>query len=230
MYALESIDLLQASGIQFHRMEADGIDPATFAEFMLTSGLVLNEEMKWISFHRYFFLQNFQYDCGFVYVLILLFQCLRFRIHVQASDGSQDSSRWGRVFHGFEIAISLRLWCEGYYNDGDYKRFHSWFTNIIKTFISFSILVLDEKLPQFERRVAGGSGWPTSWADRSISPSRVGLPSDGNGFLQVARGMWTCEVNLFMQKVVKWFCVPFLPGLLWERNWWWALQRKTVRP
>ncbi len=53
MYASDSIELLQGSGIQFHRMETDGIDPLTFSEYLYTSGIVLNEDMRWISFHRY---------------------------------------------------------------------------------------------------------------------------------------------------------------------------------
>ena len=52
MYAPESIDLLQKSGIDFQRHEEIGIMPNDFAELMITSGLVLNDETKWISFHR----------------------------------------------------------------------------------------------------------------------------------------------------------------------------------
>jgi len=52
MYAEDSIDLLQKSGIQFAKSENDGIDHVTFAELLITSGIVLNDEIQWLSFHR----------------------------------------------------------------------------------------------------------------------------------------------------------------------------------
>ena len=52
MYTPESIELLRAHGIDFQRHEDMGIDPNHFAELMITSGLVLTDETKWISFHR----------------------------------------------------------------------------------------------------------------------------------------------------------------------------------
>lgn len=55
MYAPESIELLQKSGIDFQRHEEMGIMPNDFAELMITSGLVLSDDTKWVSFHRYVF-------------------------------------------------------------------------------------------------------------------------------------------------------------------------------
>lgn len=52
MFAPESVELLQKSGIDFQRHEEFGILPNDFAELMITSGLVLTDETKWISFHR----------------------------------------------------------------------------------------------------------------------------------------------------------------------------------
>lgn len=52
MYSSESIDLLHKSGIDFQRHENEGIKPNEFAELLTTSGLVLFDEVKWISFHR----------------------------------------------------------------------------------------------------------------------------------------------------------------------------------
>ncbi len=52
MYAPESVDLLQKSGIDLQRHDEMGIEPNDFAELMITSGLVLMEDVKWISFHR----------------------------------------------------------------------------------------------------------------------------------------------------------------------------------
>ena len=53
MYSQDSIDLLQNSGLQFKKHEEEGIDTLYFAELLMTSGLVLCENVKWLSFHRY---------------------------------------------------------------------------------------------------------------------------------------------------------------------------------
>jgi len=63
MYAPESIELLQKSGIDFQRHEEIGILPNDFAELMITSGLVLAPETKWISFHS-------GYDFGYFVKLL----------------------------------------------------------------------------------------------------------------------------------------------------------------
>ncbi|KAG7273450.1 hypothetical protein CRUP_032698 [Coryphaenoides rupestris] len=52
MYSQDSIDLLQNSGLQFKKHEEEGIDTLYFAELMMTSGLVLCDNVKWLSFHR----------------------------------------------------------------------------------------------------------------------------------------------------------------------------------
>ncbi|ORY70074.1 ribonuclease H-like domain-containing protein [Pseudomassariella vexata] len=46
-----SIESLQQAGIDFEKLERDGIDPNAFAALMTTSGLVSFEEVKWLSFH-----------------------------------------------------------------------------------------------------------------------------------------------------------------------------------
>ena len=63
MYAEDSVDLLQNSGIQFERHEQEGIDPMHFAEMMLVSGLVLMDDVKWLSFHS-------GYDFGYLINLL----------------------------------------------------------------------------------------------------------------------------------------------------------------
>lgn len=63
MYAQDSIDLLQNSGIQFKKHEEDGIDPVDFAELLMTSGIVLMENIKWLSFHS-------GYDFGYLLKLL----------------------------------------------------------------------------------------------------------------------------------------------------------------
>lgn len=52
MYSQDSIDLLQNSGLQFKKHEEEGIDTLYFAELLMTSGLVLCENVRWLSFHR----------------------------------------------------------------------------------------------------------------------------------------------------------------------------------
>ncbi len=53
MFAPESVELLQKSGIDFGRHEEFGIIPNDFAELVITSGLVLTDATSWISFHRF---------------------------------------------------------------------------------------------------------------------------------------------------------------------------------
>lgn len=59
MYAQDSIELLQNSGLQFKKHEEEGIDPLEFAELLMTSGIVLMENVKWLSFHS-------GYDFGYL--------------------------------------------------------------------------------------------------------------------------------------------------------------------
>jgi CCR4-NOT transcription complex subunit 7/8 len=51
MYAQDSIELLTNSGIDFAMHERNGISPMDFGELLTSSGLVLNDDIKWISFH-----------------------------------------------------------------------------------------------------------------------------------------------------------------------------------
>ncbi|XP_062195848.1 probable CCR4-associated factor 1 homolog 7 [Phragmites australis] len=47
----DSIDLLRRSGIDFDRFAAEGADTARFAELLMSSGVVLNADVQWITFH-----------------------------------------------------------------------------------------------------------------------------------------------------------------------------------
>jgi len=51
MFAQDSIDLLVSSGISFDDHAARGIDPLHFGELLMVSGLVLDDRVKWVSFH-----------------------------------------------------------------------------------------------------------------------------------------------------------------------------------
>eukprot|EP01059_Diplonema_ambulator_P017589 TRINITY_DN295_c1_g2_i4.p1 TRINITY_DN295_c1_g2~~TRINITY_DN295_c1_g2_i4.p1 ORF type:complete len:419 (+),score=47.34 TRINITY_DN295_c1_g2_i4:187-1257(+) len=50
MYALDSIKLLTDSGIEFSQLKEKGCDVSRFAELILSSGLVLSDEITWVSF------------------------------------------------------------------------------------------------------------------------------------------------------------------------------------
>ncbi|XP_064481179.1 CCR4-NOT transcription complex subunit 7-like isoform X2 [Ornithodoros turicata] len=63
MYAQDSIDLLTNSGIQFKKHDEEGIDPYEFAQLLMTSGVVLSEHVKWLSFHS-------GYDFGYMLKLL----------------------------------------------------------------------------------------------------------------------------------------------------------------
>ena len=52
MYAQDSIDMLTGAGIQFKRHEEEGVEVDLFAELLISSGLVLDEEVTWITFAR----------------------------------------------------------------------------------------------------------------------------------------------------------------------------------
>lgn len=62
-YSEDSFKLLQSSGIDFHKLQHEGIAHSTFAEYLMVSGLVLNPDVYWICFHG-------SYD--FAYLLSLL--------------------------------------------------------------------------------------------------------------------------------------------------------------
>ncbi len=59
MFAEDSIELLKHSGIDFDKFNAHGIELRRFGELMVMTGLVLNPDVKWISFHG-------TYDFGYL--------------------------------------------------------------------------------------------------------------------------------------------------------------------
>lgn len=63
MYAQESIDLLRNSGIKFEYHEEHGIDVHEFGEKLTSSGVVLGDDIYWISFHS-------GYDFGYLLKLL----------------------------------------------------------------------------------------------------------------------------------------------------------------
>ena len=59
MYSQESIDMLQKAGVDFAKCEENGIDPKVFGSLLITSGLVLDPDVSWLSFHS-------GYDFGYL--------------------------------------------------------------------------------------------------------------------------------------------------------------------
>lgn len=64
MYAQDSIELLTKSGIDFPRHAEQGIDVFKFGELLISSGLVLIDDVKWISFHS-------GYDFGYLVKIMM---------------------------------------------------------------------------------------------------------------------------------------------------------------
>jgi CCR4-NOT transcription complex subunit 7/8 len=64
MYSEVSIEALRQAGVDFPSLETDGIDPFDFGSLLISSGLVCDEDVRWISFHG-------GYDFGYLTKLLI---------------------------------------------------------------------------------------------------------------------------------------------------------------
>jgi CCR4-NOT transcription complex subunit 7/8 len=63
LFAPESVELLRRSGLDFANHQEKGIEAHHFAEVLMTSGLVLCDDIKWLTFHS-------AYDFGYLLRLL----------------------------------------------------------------------------------------------------------------------------------------------------------------
>ena len=63
LYAADSVQFLQNYGIDFNRHYRDGIDPNLFGELLMSSGVVLSDDVRWIAFQG-------KYDFGYLIKLL----------------------------------------------------------------------------------------------------------------------------------------------------------------
>ena len=64
MYNQDSIDFLASAGLNLEMHDQNGIDPKDFGALMISSGLVLMDDVRWISFHS-------GYDFGYLVKIML---------------------------------------------------------------------------------------------------------------------------------------------------------------
>lgn len=67
VFASDSIELLKQCGIDFQKNNEKGIDVSRFSELLMSSGIVLNDNVHWVTFHS-------GYDFGY---LLKLLTCQR---------------------------------------------------------------------------------------------------------------------------------------------------------
>lgn len=64
MVSAESLELFKKSGINFEKHQKNGVDSLEFAHLLIDSGLLLSDEITWLSYHA-------AYDFGFLINLLM---------------------------------------------------------------------------------------------------------------------------------------------------------------
>jgi CCR4-NOT transcription complex subunit 7/8 len=93
-----SINLLKQSGIDFEKLKKRGINHHLFAQYFMTSNLVLNEEIVWVSFQG-------SYDFGYLLKLLL---------GTELPEKEEDFINSLNIY--FENYYDIRMLVKGYQN------------------------------------------------------------------------------------------------------------------
>ncbi|CAN1133985.1 Probable CCR4-associated factor 1 homolog 11 [Linum perenne] len=86
-HAHDSVDLLRRQGMDFEKNSKEGVEAVKFAELMMSSGLVLNDSVSWVTFHS-------AYDFGY------LVKCLTQR---PLPDGLTEFLHLVKMFFGVRV-------------------------------------------------------------------------------------------------------------------------------
>jgi len=100
----EAICLLESAGIDFKKFRQRGIEPEVFAEYLFTSGMALNENLTWITFHGI-------YD--FAYILKLL---TNLKLPENEDTFLENVEMYFKNFYDIRSMVSELTWLKGSLN------------------------------------------------------------------------------------------------------------------